>query len=151
MPKPKTDKTKKEINGIIVNWDFKTNGKITQELVAKQINKTIRTVQRNWIEAKPLVKELNKKFKTSDYSNDNNEVEQDTIQDEKVSEIASNEVTETSDEYCSIECNGFRVRKEYEAIWKYMYNLNTERYFKCSAQDKFDYACNSIAKNYNYR
>ena len=84
----KTEQTKKEIYTIIENWDFETEGKITQQGVAEKSGKVIRTIKRYWPEFKEYVKTLNKDLK----SNNEVEVVSEPISTEKEVEISSNEV-----------------------------------------------------------
>jgi hypothetical protein len=63
MGKIKTDKTQQVINDYIEDWNFETDGKITQEKIAVKINKSLATIKRNWPPFKELASELNNSFK----------------------------------------------------------------------------------------
>jgi hypothetical protein len=63
MGKIKTDKTQKFINDTIDDWKFQNDGKITQEKIAKKLNKSLVTIKRNWSPFKEFVSELNSSFK----------------------------------------------------------------------------------------
>lgn len=63
MGKIKTNKTQQAINDCIENWNFETDGKITQENIAIKINKSLATIKRNWSPFKELVSELNNSYK----------------------------------------------------------------------------------------
>lgn len=63
MGKIKTDKTQKSINDTIEDWNFQSDGKITQENIAIKINKSLTTIKRNWSPFKELVSELNNSSK----------------------------------------------------------------------------------------
>ena len=63
MGKMKTDETQQAINDCIEDWNFETDGKITQENIAIKTNKSLSTIKRNWSPFKELVLELNNSFK----------------------------------------------------------------------------------------
>jgi hypothetical protein len=63
MGKLKTDKTQKSINDTIDDWKFQNDGKITQEKIAKKLDKSLATIKRNWSPFKELASELNNSFK----------------------------------------------------------------------------------------
>lgn len=55
----KSDFTKEVIYLVLENWNFKADGKITQEKVAKFANRDVSTVKRHWSDFKAYVKDLN--------------------------------------------------------------------------------------------
>jgi len=59
LGKRKSDFTKEVINMVLEDWDFKTDGKITQEKVAIFVNRDVSTIKRHWSEFKAHVKDLN--------------------------------------------------------------------------------------------
>ena len=59
----KSLKTNNEINDIIENWNFYSNGKITQKKISIILNKSLRLVKYQWFNHKKNIKELNNKFK----------------------------------------------------------------------------------------
>jgi hypothetical protein len=63
MGKIKTDKTQKSIYDSIEEWNFQSDGKITQEKITKKLNKSLATIKRNWSPFKELVSELNNSSK----------------------------------------------------------------------------------------
>ena len=63
MGKIKTNKTQKSINDTIEDWNFQSDGKITQEKITKKLNKSLSTIKRNWSPFKELVSELNNSSK----------------------------------------------------------------------------------------
>ncbi len=63
MGKIKTDKTQKSINDTIEDWNFQSDGKITQEKITEKLNKSLSTIKRNWSPFKELVSELNNSSK----------------------------------------------------------------------------------------
>src|SRR5690606_23135652 len=65
LGKLKSDHTKDVIYLVLEDWDFKANGKITQEKVAKLAKRGKSTVKRHWSDFKAHVKDLNKDYKES--------------------------------------------------------------------------------------
>lgn len=65
MGKIKTDKTQKNINNTIDDWNFQIDGKITQEKIAEKLNKSLATIKRNWSPFKEFVCKQNITFKES--------------------------------------------------------------------------------------
>ncbi len=65
LGKLKSDHTKDVIYLVLEDWDFKANGKITQEKVAKLAKRGESTVKRHWCDFKSHVKDLNKDYKES--------------------------------------------------------------------------------------
>lgn len=58
LGKLKSDHTKDVIYIVLEDWDFKANGKITQEKVAKLAKKGKSTIKRHWCDFKSYVKDL---------------------------------------------------------------------------------------------
>jgi hypothetical protein len=63
LGKRKSDFTKEVIYLVLENWDFKADGKITQEKVANYANRDISTVKRHWSDFKAYVKDLNTSYR----------------------------------------------------------------------------------------
>lgn len=59
VAKIKTDKTLQIINDCIEDWNFETNGIITQKKIVELTGKSIATVKRNWSNFKSFVEDLN--------------------------------------------------------------------------------------------
>ncbi len=65
MGKIKTDKTQRDINDVIDDWNFQNDGKITQKKISIKLAKSIATIKRNWTPFKEFVSELNNSFNTN--------------------------------------------------------------------------------------
>ncbi|MEE1897446.1 BT4734/BF3469 family protein [Flavobacterium rakeshii] len=63
LGKLKSDHTKEIIYLVLEDWDFNTNGKITQKKVARLANRGESTVKSYWSEFKGYIKELNNDYK----------------------------------------------------------------------------------------
>lgn len=63
MGKLKTEKTLSEIYKVVEGWDFDNLGKITQDKVATQLSKGVKTIKRNWAAFKSYVSDLNDDYK----------------------------------------------------------------------------------------
>lgn len=87
MGKIKTDKTQKSINDSIEDWNFQSDGKITQEKITKKLNKSLATIKRNWSPFKELVSELNNSSKED--SPEVLKIESKTVIDKQVENIQS--------------------------------------------------------------
>lgn len=59
MGKLKTEKTLSEIYKVIEEWNFDNFGKITQDKIAVQLKKDVKTIKRNWAAFKIYVSDLN--------------------------------------------------------------------------------------------
>ncbi|MEM0519598.1 hypothetical protein [Aequorivita flava] len=59
----KSIRTTEKIYECIEEWDFKSNGKITQDKIAHLINVHVSTIKRYWSNFKTFVKELNDDYK----------------------------------------------------------------------------------------
>lgn len=66
MGKLKTEKTLSEIYKVIEGWDFDNLGKITQDKIATQLSKGVKTIKRNWAAFKSYVSDLNDDHKKTD-------------------------------------------------------------------------------------
>ena len=63
MGKLKTEKTLSEIYKVVEGWDFDNLGKITQDKIATQLSKGVKTIKRNWAAFKSYVGDLNDDYK----------------------------------------------------------------------------------------
>jgi len=61
----RTAKTNSEIADVIADWDFETNGLISQSKVAKVSGKSKATIERRWSEFKAYVEEQNQDYKNN--------------------------------------------------------------------------------------
>jgi len=128
----KQERTKQTINDAIVDWTGST--KITTAGIAASTELSIRTVKTYWPTFKEYVADLNKAFKS---------IKKDKV----ISEVQVVEIVpEINDNYSNIECNGFRVLKEFEIYWNLINKEENQKYLKCSTQDSFDYSCQTLTK-----
>lgn len=64
LNKSRASESKKVILSTVMNWDFKTKGKITQKKLAEASGLNIKTIKKHFKPLKELVSNLNNTFKS---------------------------------------------------------------------------------------